>query len=114
MKTKFEGDRGENLAEGFLKEKGYKILDRNKTLMNIEVDIIAEAPSGDICFIEVKSRSSYAFGQPLEAVTFRKIKRYKQFIKLYADIKKLYDRTLRIDVIAVTGDGAEHIENVGF
>ena len=84
----------------------------NEKLMGIEVDIIAEAPSGDVCFVEVKSRSSYSYGYAVEAVTPAKINRYKRFINLYSQIHGLYDKTLRIDVIAICGDDVEHIENV--
>lgn len=112
MKTRGEGMRGESLAEGYLVDKGYKILGRNEKLMGIEVDIIAEAPSGDVCFVEVKSRSSYSYGYAVEAVTPAKINRYKRFINLYSQIHGLYDKTLRIDVIAICGDEVEHIENV--
>ena len=102
-----EGIRGESLAEGYLKDKGYKIIGRN------EVDLIATAPDGDVCFIEVKSRTTYSYGYALEAVTPAKIARYKRFINLYTQIHRLYDKTLRIDVIAISGDDVEHIENVG-
>lgn len=64
-----EGIRGESLAEGYLKSKGYKIIGRNEKLMGIEVDLIATAPDGDVCFIEVKSRTTYSYGYALEAVT---------------------------------------------
>ncbi len=112
MINKSEGIRGESLAEGYLKNKGYKILGRNEKLMKIEVDLIAAAPNGDICFIEVKNRTTYNYGTPLEAVTPAKIRRYKQFINLYTQIHKLYDKTLRIDVITVGGEDIEHLENV--
>ena len=35
MKTRGEGIRGESLAEGYLVDKGYKILGRNEKLMGI-------------------------------------------------------------------------------
>lgn len=108
-----EGIRGESLAEGYLKSKGYKIIGRNEKLMGIEVDLIATAPDGDVCFIEVKSRTTYSYGYALETVTPAKIARYKKFINLYTQIHRLYDKTLRIDVIAISGDDVEHIENVG-
>lgn len=108
-----EGIRGESLAEGYLKSKGYKIIGRNEKLMGIEVDLIATAPNGDVCFIEVKSRTTYSYGYALEAVTPAKIARYKRFINLYTQIHRLYDKTLRIDIIAISGDDVEHIENVG-
>ncbi len=108
-----EGIRGESLAEGYLKKKGYKIIGRNEKLMGIEVDLIAISPEDDVCFIEVKSRTTYSYGFALETVTPAKIARYKRFINLYAQIHRLYDKTLRIDVIAITGEDVEHVENVG-
>ena len=62
-----EGIRGESLAEGYLKSKGYKIIGRNEKLMGIEVDLIATAPDGDVCFIEVKSRTTYSYGYGVKA-----------------------------------------------
>lgn len=112
MLNRIEGVRGESLAEGYLVEQGYKIIGRNEKLMKIEVDLIAEAQDGTVCFIEVKNRSSYNFGTPSEAVNAAKINRYKKFIALYSQIHKLYGRDLRIDVIAIGGDEVEHIENV--
>ena len=97
-----------------LKAAGYSSTRiRNEKLMGIEVDLIATAPDGDVCFIEVKSRTTYSYGYALEAVTPAKIARYKRSINLYTQIHRLYDKTLRIDVIAISGDDVEHIENVG-
>ena len=67
-----------------LKAAGYSSTRiRNEKLMGIEVDLIATAPDGDVCFIEVKSRTTYSYGYALEAVTPAKIARYKRFINLY-------------------------------
>lgn len=43
VNTKFTGDIGEQMAVDYLKEKGYKILERNIELQGCEVDIICEA-----------------------------------------------------------------------
>lgn len=59
MSTKETGKLGEKIAEDFLKNKGYKILDRNYAFRIFgpqkgEIDIIAKN-KGTICFVEVKA-----------------------------------------------------------
>jgi len=62
MATKSLGNLGEDLAQKYLKEKGYKILERNwKTpstgsgqIRQKEIDIVAQK-NGVIVFIEVKT-----------------------------------------------------------
>ena len=77
------GQEGEDLAARFLQARGYRIIERNwrptlanqggkRSGMRGEIDCIAwqNSPRGEIlCFIEVKTRSSNAFGAPQEAVT---------------------------------------------
>ena len=51
------GVRGENVAARFLRDQGYKILDRNFRCALGEVDIVAR--DGDtLVFVEVKTRTS--------------------------------------------------------
>lgn len=93
------GLKGEALAINYLKKKGYKILERNYRTKFGEVDIIA-SKDGVIVFIEVKTRSTDAFGAPEEAVTSQKQERVKKTALYY--LKHL--RTippLRFDVISV-------------
>ena len=66
------GKQGENLAVKYLENLGYKILHRNWRYRFVEIDIIASL--GNIVhFIEVKTRTGSAFGQPEEAVTKKKM-----------------------------------------
>jgi putative endonuclease len=93
------GNKGEDWAAKFLKEKGYKILDRNLTTPFGEVDIIAR-DGNTIVFIEVKTRSSDIFGQPFEAVNYRKQERLKKIALFYLKgIKK--DLPIRFDVVSI-------------
>ena len=62
------GEIGEEIAAQFLIKKGYRILDRNWRIKEGEIDIVALSPESDIIFIEVKSRTSAAFGDPLESI----------------------------------------------
>jgi putative endonuclease len=93
------GNKGEDWAAKFLKEKGYKILDRNLTTPFGEVDIIAR-DGNTIVFIEVKTRSSDIFGQPFEAVNYRKQERLKKIALFYLKgIKK--HLPIRFDVVSI-------------
>jgi len=67
------GEVGEDAATDFLRSHGYRILERNYRCKCGEIDIIAEQ-DGTLCFIEVKSRSSLAYGFPAEAVNRTKQK----------------------------------------
>lgn len=52
------GRRGEMLATWLLRLKGYRILGRRVRTPLGEIDLIAQAPSGMLCFVEVKMRSA--------------------------------------------------------
>ena len=94
------GKLGEDIAEHYLKQKGYKILDRNFECRQGELDIIA-TDKNEIVFIEVKTRTSNRYGYPSEAVNKIKQKHMLQTIKYYLYIRNLSDEFVRIDVIEV-------------
>lgn len=94
------GFYGEDLSVEFLKERGYKILERNFTCSFGEVDIIA-LKNNIISFIEVKSRFTASFGKAKEAVTCYKQKKIIKVSKYYLHKKNLYDYYVRFDVIEI-------------
>lgn len=94
------GKLGEDIAVNYLKQKGYKILDRNFECRQGELDIIA-LDKKEIVFIEVKTRTSNKYGIPSEAVNKIKQKHMLQTIKFYLYIRNLSDEFVRIDVIEV-------------
>lgn len=61
------GAPGEDAAAVFLQSIGYRLLERNYRCRHGEIDIVAEQDK-TLCFVEVKSRSSLAFGPPSESV----------------------------------------------
>lgn len=114
MKT---GIVGEELAAEFLKNKGYKILTRNFRIRGGEIDIIAI--DGDVLvYVEVKTRTSHAFGLPEEAVNYHKLKFIEKAAKFYRLKCQNLPEAERIDVIAVdlsTGRAEiKHIKNASF
>lgn len=63
--TKQRGDRAEDLALDFLQGRGLRLLRRNFRTPGRgggEIDLIMREPDGTVVFVEVRSRSSRAFG----------------------------------------------------
>lgn len=70
------GRRGEDLAAQFLVDAGYTVIDRNWRCPRGEIDLVAR-DGEDTVFVEVKTRSSTAFGHPFEAITAQKLARIR-------------------------------------
>jgi putative endonuclease len=62
------GDRGEQLAAGYLAERGWVILHRNYRIGHREIDLVARR-NEVVAFVEVKTRGGLGYGHPLEAIT---------------------------------------------
>ena len=67
------GVMGESLACDHLTEIGYTIIDRNWRCEFGEIDIVARQGS-TLIVCEVKTRSSLRHGDPVEAVSARKVR----------------------------------------
>ena len=100
MYTQKIGRFGEDEAEKYLKQKGYKILERNFKCKRGEIDIIA-LDKDEIVFIEIKARISLKYGLPSEAVTKYKLKHIYKTAEYYLYIRNLGKERVRIDVIEV-------------
>jgi len=110
---KLLGRRGEVKVKKFLKKKGYKILECNYKTKFGEIDIIA-LDKETIVFVEVKTRSSDAFGTPSEAVTFIKQKKYKKVAEEYLQKNASIESACRFDVVEVLDEEINHIKNAFF
>ena len=98
------GDRGENIACGYLVNHGYKIIKRNFSCKFGEIDIIARQ-NNTFVFVEVKTRKNTFFGEPQEFVDFRKLERINIAIDCFLSKYKIEDEyNLRIDVIEIIFD----------
>lgn len=110
------GFRGESLAVKHLKNKGYKILQRNFRCKSGEIDIIAS--DGEvIAFVEVKTRTGDAFGTPAEAVDARRKQRYRNAANyfMYVTGRDINEFIVRFDIVEVIispgGKVVNHFEN---
>ena len=94
------GSLGENLAVDYLISRKYRILERNFRNRIGELDIVA-SKDGMLCFIEVKTRTSEEYGDPLEAITPGKQRKIILMAQSYLNARGLDDLQVRFDVMAV-------------
>ncbi len=111
------GDYGESLARAFLEEKGYAIEAVNYRYRRTEIDLIAR--HGEILvFIEVKTRTSLAFGHPSIFFKPEQQRRVSRAASMYME-ETDYDWEIRFDLIAIHLRSAadyrlDHYEDVFF
>jgi len=98
------GQKGENLAVDYLQNAGYTVLERNYRCKLGEIDIIAR-DNDTLVFIEVRSRSSLAFGLPQESINRRKRHQISKVALEYMIRRKLKNIPARFDVVAVSFEG---------
>lgn len=94
------GTKGEKLALQFLRRKGYKILVKNFACRTGEIDIIAR-DGEDTVFIEVKTRSSDAFGLPQASVCPKKRKHIFRTAQFYIKNYIGVEENFRFDVVSI-------------
>jgi len=107
MKRRETGKRGEELARGFLKKRGYRIIETNFRCSEGEVDIVARHEDY-LVFVEVRSKRSREFGTPEESITPAKTKKLKAVAARYLQDHENMPELWRIDVVAVDfGEGGK-------
>lgn len=108
----FIGKLGENKAEKYLKDNGYIIIDKNYYCRFGEIDIVAtDLETGEIVFIEVKTRTNLSFGMPIDSINYSKIKHLIKTINYYIIDKKIYRNNIRVDAIEVLVRARKHCIN---
>jgi putative endonuclease len=114
--SKQTGNFGEQLALNYLKQQGLHILAVNWRFGQAEIDIIAEE-QGIPVFVEVKSRSSAAFGPPEAAVGVTKQRQIRKAAEAYIAQKNI-ETEIRFDIVAITygksGPEIVHIRDAFF
>lgn len=112
LKHKETGVNGEQIAENFLKNNGYRILHKNWQSGKKEVDLIAT--SRDLLvFVEVKTRTGCYFGFPEDAIGFKKQENLKQAAADYLDKNPQWSR-VQFDIISIVLKQEGHYEIVHF
>jgi putative endonuclease len=100
------GRRGELLAAEHYRALGFTVLEQNYRCREGELDMIASR-GRLLVFCEVKTRHSSRWGEPSEAVGWRKQQRLRRLAACWlADRRPKYCE-LRFDVVSVLLDNGE-------
>ena len=107
------GKRGEEEAVRYLISKDYKIVCRNWRFYGYEIDIVAENEEF-IVFVEVKTRTSVQWGNPVGFVNKLRMRRMLDAADHYL-IEMDIDKPARFDIIGLVWNGRgfdlEHIDD---
>jgi len=95
------GKKGEAAARAFLERRGVYILAANYACAAGEIDLIGREREA-ILFIEVKTRTSEAFGPPQLAVHQRKQRQIVRTAQWFLAERRMPEVACRFDVLAVT------------
>lgn len=87
------------MAASFLEDKGYKVLCKNYRHKHSEIDLIVEKDNW-LVFVEVKTRSSIAFGYPEEFVDERKAAKIMEGADQYV-FEMDWQGNVRYDIVSV-------------
>jgi putative endonuclease len=94
------GVDGETLVASYLQKLGAEVIARNWRIKEGEIDIVARLDD-TLLFVEVKSRTSSAFGHPLEAIDRAKAHRLQRLALAWISLHDQWGAEYRIDAAAV-------------
>lgn len=95
------GETGEQYVANYLTMNGNQILSRNWRIREGELDIVAIDQEGLIIFVEVKTRTSIAFGDPLESIDRKKLFRIQKLALAWLATNFKLGNSYRIDSAGV-------------
>jgi putative endonuclease len=109
------GRLGEAVAQKYLKEKNYQILETGFRLYRGEIDVIA-LDGKTLVFVEIKTRSKSLHGFPEESVTLQKQRQIRKIAQGFLTLRALENIECRFDVISLvfeqkSGFSLSHITN---
>ena len=107
------GATGEEIAVDYLISQGYVVFDRNWRSKSGEIDIIASEKfnsQDELIFIEVKTRSSRDYGDPIEAISAAKYLRMYRLALEWLSENSASREAWRLDVISIVISRAQEIE----
>ncbi|HEY4693260.1 MAG TPA: YraN family protein [Bellilinea sp.] len=108
------GAWGERLAEKYLLDRGFELIERNYRTRYGEVDLVMRQ-ADQLVFVEVKTRSNDTFGFPEDSVTPLKQEHLLLAAEQYLDDHPELPENWRVDVVAILGKpGATPPEIVWF
>lgn len=105
----------EEKASAYLKESGFRVLERNFSCRQGEVDIIGihkREHKPELVFVEVKYRRNKASGYPEEAVNLKKQEKICRTADYYRLCHPAYgSMQVRYDVVTICGEHLQWYQN---
>ena len=98
------GELGERIAERWLRERGWRVVQRRFRSGHRDIDLVVEQ-DGLIAFVEVKARHGDRFGDPVAAVNWKKQKELGRSARVWIDRHGRRGDAYRFDVFGVLMDG---------
>lgn len=112
------GKRGERIAEEWLVQRGWRVVERRFRSGHRDIDLVVERTDDAgvlIAFVEVKTRVSAGYGGPLGAVHWRKQQEMVRAARDWMSRQRTAGGNFRFDVVGVLyGIGQPevvHVEN---
>jgi putative endonuclease len=111
------GELGERVAERWLVGRGWRVVERRFRSGHRDIDLIVER-EGLVAFVEVKARRGGRFGDPVEAVNWRKQKELGRSARVWLARHGRPGWAYRFDVVGVLVEGRRvrirHVEHAFF
>lgn len=97
------GDRAEDLALNYLRDRKFKLEQRNFNCRYGEIDLIMWDQSY-LVFVEVRYRSSSNYGGALESIDHYKQAKLRRSAEFYLVKTKRTDCACRFDILCINGN----------
>lgn len=105
------GKAAEDAAAAYLRQQGYRIIERNYRCPLGEIDIVSR--DGEyFVFVEVRSRKGIVYGLPQETVNRNKQQRVRRLAAQYLKVNKAWQAMCRFDVIGVVFADNDEIKSL--
>ncbi|HET7632853.1 MAG TPA: YraN family protein [Gemmatimonadaceae bacterium] len=112
--TQAFGELGERIAERWLQRRGWRVVSRRYRFGHRDIDLVVER-DGVVAFVEVKARTGLQFGDPVEAVNWRKRRELELSASSWIAHHGRARESYRFDVVGVLMQGrrvrVRHVEN---
>ena len=107
------GRAGERRARRSYEALGYEVVAANIRVARVELDLVVRR-GNELLFVEVKMKRGDAYGDPLEMVDERKLRRLRRVAETWLAVHPA-DRAcdVAIEVIALRPGGSERVRDTG-
>jgi putative endonuclease len=108
------GELGERIAERWLRQRGWRVLQRRFRTGHRDIDLVVQREDV-VAFVEVKARRGDQFGDPVQAVNWKKQKELGRSARVWIARHGRRGEAYRFDVVGVLVDDAgvriRHVES---